>query len=49
MVIKSPYARRLGGSANTFASGIKIPKALGELKERPKKTGLNSIKTKARI
>lgn len=49
MLIRSPYASGLGGSANTLTSRIKIPKALAELEEGSKKTGLNSIKTKARI
>lgn len=49
MMIKSPYVSRLGGSADTFESRIKIPKALGELEEGSKKPGRNSIKTKARI
>lgn len=49
MMIKSPYASRLGGSANMLTSRIKIPKALAELEEGSKKPGINSIKTKARI
>ena len=49
MMIKSPYVSRLGGSADTFESRIKIPKALGELEEGSRKPGRNSIKTKARI
>lgn len=49
MMIKSPYGSRLGGSADTFESRIKIPKALRELEEGSKKPGWNSIKTKARI
>lgn len=35
-MIRFPHVSKLGGSAETFESRIKIPKALGELEEGPK-------------